>query len=249
MRVTHLLLTLALLISFSAHAEGDWDYRLTPYMWFAGVEGDASTIPGAPVAPIKVTSSDALSDLEASFMLMFEAKKQKQGLLVDMFYTDIESEDTLVSAINLTLKTISRNKMFSVAYLYELHNEGKTVVDVFGGLRYWKVDTILEFGGGLGILAGQRIRNAESWVDPLIGIKGRTPLGDSDFYAAGWLATGGFGVGSDSFYDISANIGYNWNKSIGTTLGYRLYDLDYEEGSFIYDVQQEGWQLGLTWAF
>jgi hypothetical protein len=231
------------------HAEGNWDFRLTPYAWFAGVEGNASTIPGAPVVPIKVSPSEALSDSQASAMLIFEAKNGKHGALLDLIYTDSESDTTLIDAINLTLKSISRNKIYSAAYEYELYNQNNSVVDVFAGARYWKVDTIMEFGGGLGQLAGQRIRSAESWVDPLVGIKGRTPLGDSKFYAAGWLAGGGFGVGSDSFYDISANIGYQWTKSIGTTLGYRLFNVDYVNGAFLYDMQQEGWAIGLTWAF
>lgn len=232
-----------------ANAEGDWDFRLTPYLWFAGVKGDVSTLPGSPVLPIEVSPSDALNDSQVSFMMFFEAKKQRHGMLFDILYTDSESDTTLVEAISLTMKSISRNKMFSAAYEYELYNKDQTVLDVFGGVRYWKVDTILEFGGGLGILAGQRIRNAESWVDPLIGVKGRTPFGNSKFYAVGWIAGGGFGVGSDSFYDVSANIGYQWNKAIGTTLGYRLFNVDYQDGSFVYDVQQEGWALGLTWAF
>lgn len=243
------LLSAAIILPGFAHAASDWNFRLTPYAWFAGVKGEASTLPGAPVAPIEVTPGDALSDSQVSAMVIFEAKKQKHGVLVDLVYTDSESDTTLVDAINLTLKSISRNKIYSVAYEYELYNQDKSVVDVFAGARYWKVDTIMEFGGGLGMLAGQRIRNAESWVDPLVGIKGRTPLGDSKFYAAGWLATGGFGVGSDSFYDLSANLGYQWTKSIGTTIGYRLFDVDYEEGSFVYDMRQEGWALGLTWAF
>ena len=246
-----LIVIIAALLAYAGivHAEGDWDFRLSPYGWFAGVKGNASTIPGAPVAPIEVTPSEALSDSQASAMLIFEAKQGKHGALLDLIYTDSESDTTLIDAINLTLKSISRNKIYSVAYEYELYNQEKSVVDVFAGLRYWKVDTIMEFGGGLGLLAGQSIRAAESWVDPLIGIKARTALGDSNFYAVGWLAGGGFGVGSDSFYDVSANIGYQWNKSIGTTLGYRLFNVDYENGSFLYDMQQEGWALGLTWAF
>lgn len=130
-----------------------------------------------------------------------------------------------------------------------MYNKEQIVADVFGGVRYWKVDTILEFSAGSGALGGLHIRNAESWVGPLIGIEGRTPLGNSNFYAVGWFAAGGFGVGSDNFYDVSANIGYQWNKSIGTTLGYRLFDVKYEEGTFFYDLKQEGWLLGLTWAF
>jgi hypothetical protein len=133
--------------------------------------------------------------------------------------------------------------------MYELYKRERTVVDIFAGARYWKIDTELQFGGGLGVLDGKNIRNDESWLDPLIGIKARSLLGDSQFYVTGGLAAGGFGIGSDSFYDISANIGYQWSKSIGTTLGYRLFDVDYEEGSFLYDVKQEGWLLGLSWAF
>lgn len=246
-----LIVIIAMLIAHagSVYAESDWNFRLTPYAWFAGVKGNASTLPGAPVAPIEVSPGDALSDSQVSAMLIFEAKKQKHGVLLDLIYTDSESDTTLIDTINLTLKSISRNKIYSVAYEYEFYNQNNSVVDVFAGARYWKVDTIMEFGGGLGLLAGQRIRSAESWIDPLVGIKGRTPLGDSKFYAAGWLAGGGFGVGSDSFYDLSANVGYQWTKTIGTTIGYRLFDVDYEEGSFIYDMRQEGWALGLTWAF
>jgi hypothetical protein len=244
-----LIFVVTVILPGIAMAEDTWNYRLSPYAWFAGVKGEASTLPGAPVAPIEVSPSDALSDSQVSFMLIFEAKKKRHGMLVDLIYTDSESDTTLVDSIGLTLKSISRNKLYSAAYEYEIYNKNKSIVDVIAGARYWKVDTIMEFGGGLGFLAGQRIRSSESWIDPLVGVKGRAPIGDSKVYAAGWLATGGFGVKSDSFYDISANIGYQWTQAIGTTLGYRMFDVDYENGSFVYDMKQEGWALALTWAF
>ena len=110
-------LTILLLMSTSmTYAEGSWDFKLTPYAWFAGVEGNVSTLSGAPVAPIKVSPSDALKDSQVSFMMFFEAKKKKHGMVFDILYTDSESDSTLIGApINLTLKSISRNKMFSAA--------------------------------------------------------------------------------------------------------------------------------------
>jgi hypothetical protein len=33
------------------------------------------------------------------------------------------------------------------------------------------------------------------------------------------------------------------------TLGYRMFDVDYEDDGYVYDVRQQGWQVGLTWAF
>ena len=33
------------------------------------------------------------------------------------------------------------------------------------------------------------------------------------------------------------------------TLGYRRYDVKYEDGPFLYDVRQDGWLLGVTFSF
>lgn len=234
------------LASAFVHSEEIWDFRLTPYLWFAGFKGNVSTIPGASEALIEISANDALNDIETCFMMMFEAKKQRHGLLADVLYSDTQSQEVAIPLINLNLQSISKNMVFSAAYLYELQDHENTVVDVFAGVRYWKVDTELKFSDGLGFLANQKIRSSDSWTDPMIGIKGRTVLGDSRFYLASGLALGGFGVGSDSFYDLSGNLVYQWNSAIGTSLGYRIYDLDYEDGSFVYDVKQQGWALTLS---
>jgi len=249
-RVVCLVGLIPMLLPVSASAEDQWEFRITPYLWFAGVKGDASTIPGAPVAPIDISVSDALQDTQASYMGVFEIKKGRHAGFIDYLYTDLESDTTLVGdPINLTLKSISKNTLVSAGYEYQLYSEDRASADVFLGARYWKVDTYLEFGGGLGVLAGRNIRNTESWVDPMIGIRGRTALGGSNFFVTGILGVGGFGVGSDYFYDASLHLGYQWGKSIGTTLGYRLFDVKYEDGSFLYDVRQQGWLLGLSFAF
>jgi len=229
--------------------ESGWDFRLSPYGWFAGFKGDVASIPGLPTMPIDISAGDALSDAEVSLAGMFEGKKNGKGFFVDFLYSDLQSEETLVESINLALNSTTKTTIISGAYLHELYNQDKSVVDAYLGVRYWDIDTHLAFSGGLGVLAGRTLDHTESWVDPLIGIKGRTALGDTNFYVAGGAAIGGFGVGSDLFYDLNANLGYQWSKSIGTTVGYRLYDLDYENDGFVYDVRQEGWIIGLTWAF
>jgi len=238
------------LVPTAAGADEAWEFRITPYLWFAGIKGDVSTIPGAPVAPIEVSASDALTDTQAAYMGLFEVKKGRHGGFVDYVYTDVESETTLVpNPINLTLKSISKSTIASAGYDYEFFSQNRASAGAFLGARYWKVDTYLEFGGGLGVLAGRNIRNAESWVDPMIGIRGTTPFGGSNFFVTGILGAGGFGVGSDHFYDASLHLGYQWSKLVGTTIGYRLFDVKYEDGSFLYDVRQDGWLLGVSFAF
>jgi hypothetical protein len=249
MRKLIALAALATTLPATAVAGNDWQFALTPYLWLAGVDGDTATIPPLPEVPIDISPSDAIEDTETGYMLIFEAKKGRHGLLVDFFYTDLRSDEDLVKELNLKLRATSKNTLLSLAYLYELYNDNGTTVDVSAGARYWDVETILKFSGGEGLLAGRSIDNAEDWIDPMVGVKGRTPLGDTGFYFAGWASLGGFGVNSDLFWDVSLNLGYQWNDAIGTTLGYRVLDVDYDDDGFIYDVEQYGFALGLTWRF
>ena len=231
-------------------ANDSWQFRLSPYLWFAGLKGDVGTIPPLPTAPVDISASEAIEDTEASLMLILDAKKGRHGFFTDLIYTDVQSDEELVpQPIGLMMKSTSRTTIFSLAYQYELFGQDQTVVDLLAGVRYWALDSELKFKGGLGVLAGKKLSNDESWFDPALGIKGRVPLGSSQFYVEGGAGVGGFGVGSDLFYEINANIGYQWSKSIGTALGYRMFDVDYEDDGYVYDVKQQGWQVGLTWAF
>lgn len=223
-----------------APVASEWEFRLSPYGWFAGFKGDVAGIPGFPPAYVDISPSEALEDSELAVMAMFEGKKNGRGFLVDFMYSDTKSNDAIAGSVTLTSRT--KTTIVTGAYLHELYNDDQSVIDAFGGIRYWNIDSHLSLGGpGAG--------HTESWVDPMIGIKGRTALGDTDFYASAGASLGGFGMNSEFFYDVNVNLGYQWSDSIGTTIGYRLYDLDYEDDGFVYDVRQEGWVIGLTWSF
>lgn len=256
MKRTALLLTTIIGLSNHAYAGGDitpaepvieeapvaneWKFRLSPYGWFAGFKGDVAGIPGFPPAYVDISPSEALEDSELAVMAMFEGKKNDRGFLIDFMYSDTKSEDAIAGPIILTSRT--KTTVVSGAYLHELYNNDKSMLDAFGGIRYWDIDSHLS-------LLGPGAGHTESWIDPMIGIKGRTALGDTGFYTSAGVSLGGFGMNSDLFYDVNVNLGYQWSDSIGTTIGYRLYDLDYENDGFIYDVRQEGWVIGLTWSF
>ena len=75
--------------------------------------------------------------------------------------------------------------------------------------------------------------NKEDWFDPIVGLKGLTPFGDSKFFVSGFLVLGGFGVGSDFMWDANVNLGYQWTETFSTTFGYRYLDVDYENGDFL----------------
>lgn len=245
-----LLTMLVLAVPPSSRADEGWRYRLTPYAWFAGVEGEVGTLPGAPAAPIDIPFKDVVDDVEGGLLFIVDARRGRHGVFADLLYADLESDaELLPPPIGLVLNSTTEILFLSLAYQYAIYEQGDAVADVLVGARYWSIDTRLRFGGGAGLLAGRQITQDEAWIDPVIGVKGRAPLGDSRFYVGGGAGIGGFGLGSDLFYELTANVGYQWNKAIGTAVGYRFFDVDYDDGGFLYDVSQQGWQIGLTWAF
>ena len=223
----------------------DWEFKLAPYLWFAGLEGDVATIPGVPPAPIDVSPSDAIQDTEAALMLMFEARKGRHGLFVDFIYTDVRSKDEVFPNLGVSLRSVSKSTVLSGAYQYRLVQGEGNNLDLLGGLRYWEVDSALSFTGPLQVSG----RNKEDWVDPFIGLKGYHRFGATKFYTSYGAAVGGFDTGSKLFYDLNLNLGYQWTNSIGTVVGYRLFDVDYDHKGFLWDVEQAGWGLGLAWSF
>ncbi|TIC83354.1 hypothetical protein [Crenobacter intestini] len=244
-------LLLAALLPAAAQAETPWEFRVTPYAWFAGLKGDVSTIPGAPRVPMEVSPSDALNSTEAAFMGLFEARRGLHGGFVDFLYVNVSADKALLGPpVNLGLDATSKSWVTSAGYSYRFYDTGQANAELLAGVRYWKVDTTLDFDGGRGVLAGRNIHHRESWLDPLLGVRGTTQFGTSNFFVSGTLAAGGLaGGGSDHFYDTSALLGYQWNRQFSTGLGYRLFDVKYDKDGFYYDVRQQGWLLGAAFSF
>ena len=179
-------------------------------------------------------------------MLLLEAKRSGHGVLLDLFYSDVLQEHQSATANGLDWKASLQETLVTAAYTYELYKDPHSVIDAIGGVRYWEVGSKVTFKAAAGSLQGSDIHNSDSWFDPVVGVKAKVRLADSRFYAACFLG-GGAGGGSDRFYDLTANIGYQVTNSLVASVGYRLFNVDYDNDSFVYDVKQQGWMLGMVW--
>ena len=241
------------ILPFSASADpsssDQWEFQLAPYAWLSGQNGTVATLPGLPPADVDVDFYDDIwGNINLAGMLVGEARKGRYGLFMDIVYTDIEMEDPVPYGILYSaVDTQTKSWMVSIAGLYRLAEHQNRFLDVIAGVRYWYVDMDLTVKAGL--LPERSVSNSEDWFDPLIGLKGLSALGNSKFFISGGLALGGFGAGSDFFWDANVNLGYQWSKGFSTTVGYRYLDVDYEKDDFLYDVAQDGLTLGLSWRF
>lgn len=241
-------ITLCFAADTQSESAGKWQFQVAPYAWLAGQKGTVATLPGLPATDIDVDFYDDIwGNINGALYLVGEARKDNLGVFLDVEYVDIEDEEATPGPFFSKVKSRTKSWLVSAAGFYRLIQADKAFLDALAGIRYWSVDSKLTLTAG--ILPSLDESNTEDWLDPIIGLKGLMPLGDSRFFISGGLVIGGLGVGSDFMWDVNANLGYQWTQSFATTVGYRYLDVDYEEDDFLYDVYQDGLVLGLSWRF
>ncbi|WP_163336722.1 hypothetical protein [Desulfopila sp. IMCC35008] len=232
---------------FASETE-EWRFTIAPYAWLAGQSGTVGTSPGYPAADIDIDFyDDILGNINGAIMLVGDAMKGDFGISADVVYTDIEIGDQTPGEYFNTLSSRTTSWLISASGVYRLYGQDKGQVDLLAGLRYWSVESELSVTAGL--LPSNQIANKEDWVDPLIGIRGRMPIGQSKFFISGLASIGGFGVGSDLLWDLSVNLAYQFSEVFLASLGYRYLDVDYEDNGYLYDISQDGPTMALIWQF
>ncbi|MBL9160117.1 MAG: hypothetical protein JNJ70_21730 [Verrucomicrobiales bacterium] len=85
---------------------------------------------------------------------------------------------------------------------------------------------------------------SKAWVDPFVGFRGRYNLNDQ-LYLTGRGDIGGFGVSSESAWNVYGALGFDLSPRTCVELGYRYYQVDYERGALDYDVATKGPFIGV----
>ncbi len=232
-------------VAQDAGADG-WAFTVTPYLWAAGISGEAGTLPGLPPADVDDSFGDIFDDLRFAGMVAASARRGRFGLAGDLQYVETRADSTSLTPLFDGETLTSKSFIFSALGEYVAYESDRTQLLVAGGLRVWSVDTELDLDGGL--LAGRTIDGDDTWVDPMLGVRGRIDV-VGDVFASGWAYAGGFGAGSEIMADLFGGLGYAWSDRIETTLGYRWLRVDRDTDDFLYDVRQGGLIAGLTVKF
>ncbi len=221
--------------------ESGWTFTLAPYVWLAGINGDVAQF-GLPKVDIDASISDILSNFDIGVMAAGEVRYNRFSFATDLFYVKLSADEATphgVLADKVHAKV--RDFMWTGAAAYSLIYEESGNLDVMAGLRVWSVETDIGFTGGP--LDGVSASDSETWVDPLVGIKGKynfTP----NIYLTGWGMVGGFGASSKIMWDVMGGLGYAFNDTFSVVAGYRGMGVDYKNDGFVYDVVQHGPMFG-----
>jgi len=234
--------------------KSDWTFVIAPYLWGAGLKGKIGLFGREPV-DVDMSFADIFDDLKFGGMVIGEAHNGTWGVFTDLLYikTDIdESIKREVLGVPASLSANVETDSFTGALMgeYRALATDQMTLDVMAGARVWSVDnnisaTLKANETEVASLSGS---DGDTWVDPMIGIKTRIDT-KSPFYLTAWGMIGGFGVSSDFAWDVAGGIGYQWNDTVSTVIGYRALGVDYENSGFEYDVIQHGVIAGAVIKF
>lgn len=254
-------------------APDQWVLTVTPYGWVTWLDGD-QTVRGRTVQ-VEVDPIQLIEDLESvPFMGYGEARKGPLAFYGDLVYANVGLDADSVRSRNLhpaingtlsaSLGLDYKQTIVEAGAAYQIAG-GQTAIDLLAGARYWHQEADIKFAldanldvSDLVVSRGIAVSRSGSvdWVDPVVGARIRHQIAPGqELMLRGDI--GGFGAGSQFSWNVLAAYSFEICASDGVTysgvLGYRLLDVDYEQGSgrtkYEYDVLQHGPITGLTMKF
>lgn len=234
-------LTVAML-STPTHAEG-WTYLIEPYVLFPNMQGGVG-IGQLPVAGVDEDPQDIFDNLHLGAMLYAEARNDRWSIASDILYMDLEA-DIHGAGIIRGGEASAEQVGWELAVLGRL--SPWIELGIAATYNKLKADVRLDLPN-----SSARGETSESWIDPSLVVRATIPMGDK-WFLQGRGNIGGWGVGSDFFWQAQGHIGYRISDRFLMEAGYRVIGIDYDHGSgrdrFIYDMTTFGPQLKFGFTF
>lgn len=229
-----------------AETADGWAFTAAPYLWVTGLSGTVGV--GDATADVDMSFSDIMENFDIGAMGVFEARRGKLGFVTDLSYVSLSvASDTPRGFFANGVTAGVDSLMWTAMAEYRVVDTPDGTVDALAGFRLFSVHNEIAIDGNR-FLDDQDGALTQTWVDPMIGVKGRLNL-SPEFYLTGWAMIGGFGVSSDFTYDILAGAGYAFSDSVSAVIGYRVSGVDYSSDDFTYDTVQQGPVIGLVFSF
>jgi len=226
-----------------APEENTWKYSIAPYLWFSGIDGQAGV--NGIVADIDAPIGDLVDFLDFAGYLAFEAQKGDWGYYADFEYLKLSgSESGPNGPLIDKIKTSLEQFRIDAGIKYRIFHNDNTTIHLTAGAQYIYFSTDLEIQG----IQNTSIDGSENWIDPVIGIALNHQFNDQ-WNAHVTANIGGFGVSSDSTWQVLAGVGYSINDCWTLIGGYRHQYVDYENDGFLYDLNIGGPILGAVYNF
>jgi hypothetical protein len=213
------------------------------YLWMTGLKGNVGL--KNYTVPVNESFSDVFNDLNLGYMGTIDLRKRRLGLLNDLVYSKLTTQEasTPFGLLYSTARTRSKMLIVDPEVYGRLVENKKYSVDALAGVRVWRLDNGLDLRAGL--LPALSLDQTASWADPVLGGRFRVNL-PKTFFAS---FKGDAGVGPNETWQIYTGGGKEFKQKYDLILAYRRLDVHYRSGGFLYDTSMSGLLLGMTIRF
>lgn len=232
-------LTLAALIASSpvlaqSSADHGWNFLIEPYLLLPNMNGDTG-ISDLPTVSVDQDPSDIFDKLEMGAMLYAEASDGNSSISTDFIYMKL-GDDVAIRPPVLSGHAEVTQTAFELAWLKHVTDR----FDLGASALYNKITSDVDVTFTVGGFSRTRSAGlSRDWIDPTIVARWTQPLGQRwSLQLRGNI--GGFGVGSDLFWQVQANAVWKSSERTQLSFGYRAISIDYDRGAgtdrFVYDM-------------
>jgi len=246
------IMPLCLVGNAAAEEKSGWQYDLTLYGWYAGMDTTfKSPGPLGREDDLTVDASDIIDNLEIAAMGTVEARYNKWSITADVIYMDVGDDATstvLVGAdpglpVNATVDVDMTSWVVNAGIGYDIAKADWGKFSVVGGARYLSIDIDSTFGFD-GPLPLERSQSEDFW-NGIVGVKGYIAVGGNWFLP--YYADIGTGD-SDLTWQLFSSIGYRFGWG-DICLGYRYIAFDQDDESIVEDLEMSGPIMGVGFHF
>jgi hypothetical protein len=227
-------------------ADDQWHLSLTPYLWFAGLQGTTGN--RGHYVSIHASPGDLLSNFNIGLMGAVEARKGPWFVASDLMWIRLSDTKTLpfTEGAGTTARVGATQFFIAPEVGGRLLDAEHMKFDMYTGVRIWHLGQSLSFDPSI---LGLNPSSGHTWVDPLIGARMRFPLGkEKKLVATAISDLALFGVGAQTSYQFVGDLGYQLNPKWNLRAGYRYMKIDYVQNLYVYNVIQSGAIIGATYT-
>jgi len=232
-----------------AVAGEDCCFRLTPYYWAVGVDGDIQDNrgPGSSQINFNQSISDVTDNLDFNGSLMLEHRLGHWVNFFDADYTSTTNDDMdpdpKIWGNNPEINVDTQLYTLTTGYRVEMGEHSH--VDLMVGARYAKMDVQLKAKGGA--FAQNSIKGDGDLTDGIVMLRPRIALGRH------WAFSPALSVGagdSDLVWEAAPEFVYtNDCCNLEFRFGYRTVNYEYSENNVDLDFSIAGPMAGIGFAF
>lgn len=225
-----------------------WSFSLTPYGWFAGIQGNLR-LPGPAerLVPVSASFDSILADLSTvPVMLAGEARNGRFAVAADVLFLGLDQTVRPRDASFVTGRASLDTTIVSLVGFYRvLAAEGRRL-DLGAGVRVWNFDTALTLQGGP--LTSRTASRSAAWADPVLAVRYGLDLAPRLSLSL-YGDIGGFNLGSILTWQAVGTLDYRLSERWSLSAGWRYLGVDRKLSDGRIDVGFTGPLLAATFRF